>query len=141
MRRIFADWRRSSDTMSSWILGSTFRSASCGMRLGYGRALATSIVVVLSFANMGRYVPSREEFRAYASRGNLVPVYREIVADTDTPVSAFAKLGGGPFSFLLESVIGGEKWAAYSFIGVSPLAIFEWRRGSAHITWFEGGAA
>src|SRR5262249_60154044 len=57
---------------------------------------------------VGRYVPSREEFRALAAQGNLVPVYREIVADADTPVSAFAKLGGAPYSFLLESVIGGE---------------------------------
>src|SRR5438045_8067875 len=86
---------------------------------------------------MGRYVPSREEFRAYAARGNLVPVYREIVADTDTPVSAFAKLGGGQYSFLLESVVGGEKWAAYSFIGVAPRAVLTWRRGVAQKRSFD----
>jgi anthranilate synthase component 1 len=88
---------------------------------------------------MPTHVPSREQFRALAARGNLIPVYREVIADTDTPVSAFAKLGGGPFSFLLESVVGGEKWAAYSFIGVAPHAVFTWRRGSGRIQHFESG--
>jgi len=50
-------------------------------------------------------------------------VYREVVADADTPVSAYAKLGRGAYSFLLESVVGGEKWAAYSFVGVRPRAV------------------
>jgi anthranilate synthase component 1 len=53
----------------------------------------------------------------------LAFVYREVLADTDTPVSAYAKLGRGPYSFLLESVVGGEKWAAYSFVGVRPRAV------------------
>ena len=56
-------------------------------------------------------------------------VYREVVADSDTPVSAYAKLGRGPYSFLLESVVGGEKWAAYSFVGVRPRAVIR-SRGS-----------
>src|SRR5204862_8096927 len=67
--------------------------------------------------------PSLAEFRAAASHGNLVPVWREIVLDGDTPVSAYAKLGRGPYSFLLESVVGGEKWAAYSFAGVKPRSV------------------
>jgi anthranilate synthase component 1 len=71
-----------------------------------------------------RYVPSLDEFRAAAERGNLVPVYREILADQDTPVSAYAKLGRGEGTFLLESVVGGAKWAAYSFIGARPRALF-----------------
>ena len=62
--------------------------------------------------------PSLAGFREAATRGNLVPVWREIVLDGDTPVSAYAKLGRGPYSFLLECVVGGEKWAAYSFVGV-----------------------
>jgi anthranilate synthase component I len=53
----------------------------------------------------------------------LAFVYREVLADTDTPVSAYAKLGRGPYSFLLESVVGAEKWAAYSFVGVRPRAV------------------
>jgi len=58
-----------------------------------------------------------------ARQGRLCFVYREWLADADTPVSVFAKLGRGPYSFLLESVVGGEKWAAYSFAGVRPRAV------------------
>ncbi|MCI0547243.1 MAG: anthranilate synthase component I [Candidatus Rokubacteria bacterium] len=67
--------------------------------------------------------PSREEFRALATRGNLVPVYAELAADLDTPLSAFLRLRTGPYAFLLESVEGGEKWARYSFLGSDPLMI------------------
>jgi anthranilate synthase component 1 len=63
--------------------------------------------------------PDLEEFKSLSSKGNLVPVYKEILADMDTPVSAYLKLGGAP-SFLLESVVGGEKWARYSFLGSRP---------------------
>ena len=63
--------------------------------------------------------PDLESFRALSSKGNLIPVYREILADTETPVSAALKLGGSP-SFLLESMVGGEKWARYSFLGSRP---------------------
>ncbi len=68
--------------------------------------------------------PSREEFRGLAERGNLVPVYAELAADLDTPLSAFLRLRPGPYAFLLESVEGGEKWARYSFLGSSPLMVF-----------------
>src|ERR1700733_13569167 len=63
------------------------------------------------------YTPSREEFIAAAMRGNLIPVYRELLADGDTPVSAYAALGADQHSFVLESVVGGATWAAYSFVG------------------------
>jgi anthranilate synthase component 1 len=67
-----------------------------------------------------------DEFRAYAKAGNLIPLYREILADHDTPVSAFAKIDHGPSAYLLESVQGGEKWARYSFLGSgSPVVMFE----------------
>src|SRR5205085_803853 len=69
------------------------------------------------------FVPDRAGFLDLARRGRLAFVYREVLADTDTPVSAFAKLGRGPYSFLLESVVGGDKWAAYSFAGVRPRAV------------------
>lgn len=55
---------------------------------------------------------------------NLIPVYREIIADTETPVSALAKLGRGPAAFLLESVEGGERLGRYSFLGNSALYTF-----------------
>jgi anthranilate synthase component 1 len=66
--------------------------------------------------------PDIKEFKSLSSRGNLIPVYREILADTETPVSAALKLGGSP-SFLLESMVGGEKWARYSFLGSRPSRI------------------
>ncbi len=77
-----------------------------------------------------RFVPDRAGFLDLARRGRLAFVYREVVADSDTPVSAYAKLGRGPYSFLLESVVGGDKWAAYSFAGVRPRAVVR-ARGSA----------
>jgi anthranilate synthase component 1 len=63
--------------------------------------------------------PDFETFKTLSAKGNLIPIYREILADTETPVSATLKLGGSP-SFLLESMIGGEKWARYSFLGSRP---------------------
>ncbi|MCP4249496.1 MAG: anthranilate synthase component I, partial [bacterium] len=84
------------------------------------------------------HVPSRDEFKAACARGNLIPVYREIMADGDTPVSAYAKLGGGEYSFLLESVVGGQTWAAYSFIGVLPKAVIRYTGGQARVTWYDG---
>lgn len=72
------------------------------------------------------YSLSLEEFRRYAGEGNLIPLYREILADYDTPVSAFAKIDHGPTAYLLESIEGGEKWARYSFLGSgSPVVIYE----------------
>src|SRR5512147_2159723 len=89
----------------------------------------------------GHY-PSRAQFHAAATQGNLIPVYREILADGDTPVSAYAKLGRRDYSFLLESVVGGQKWAAYSFIGVDPRAVVRWTYGGKiEVVWrdVEGG--
>ncbi len=67
--------------------------------------------------------PDFNEFCQLAQKGNLVPVYREIMADMDTPVTAFRKIDDGCYSFLLESIEGGEKWARYSFLGASPAVI------------------
>ncbi|MFQ5444972.1 MAG: anthranilate synthase component I, partial [Nitrospinales bacterium] len=67
--------------------------------------------------------PSLKEFEKLAKQGNLVPVYKEILADLDTPVSAFMKISQGPNAFLLESIEGGEKWARYSFLGADPTVL------------------
>jgi anthranilate synthase component 1 len=83
------------------------------------------------------YTPSREEFIASAMRGNLIPVYRELLADGDTPVSAYSALGAGEHSFLLESVVGGATWAAYSFVGVAPRAVVRWQANTATVTWYD----
>jgi anthranilate synthase component 1 len=69
------------------------------------------------------YQPSREEFRQLASRGNLVPVCRRLLADFETPLSAYTKIRGQGESFLLESVEGGEHLGRYSFVGCSPRAV------------------
>ncbi len=69
------------------------------------------------------YYPTLDQVREYAKHGNLVPVYREIVADLETPVSAFLKINREGNSFLLESVEGGEHLARYSFIGTEPYKV------------------
>ena len=66
------------------------------------------------------YHPTLDEIKNTKWNGNLVPVYREIVADMETPVSAFLKINRGGNSFLLESVEGGQRLARYSFIGTEP---------------------
>ena len=73
------------------------------------------------------YEPDFETFARRAGEGNLIPVSREILADTETPVTALMKLAGRPHVFLLESVEGGEKWARYSFLGADPRLIFRVR--------------
>jgi len=70
------------------------------------------------------YYPTLEEVKKRRQDGNLIPVYREIVADLETPVSAFLKVNRGGYSFLLESVEGGERLARYSFIGTEPYRVF-----------------
>jgi anthranilate synthase component 1 len=68
--------------------------------------------------------PSPAEFRALSKSGRMVPIYREVFADQETPVSAFRKIDEGPHSFLLESVEGGEKWGRYSILGSRPSQVF-----------------
>jgi anthranilate synthase component 1 len=68
--------------------------------------------------------PSPEEFQELTKQGTLIPVYCEILADMETPVSAYKKIATGKYSFLLESMEGGEKWARFSFIGSNPALIF-----------------
>ncbi|MGH7884116.1 MAG: anthranilate synthase component I [Thermodesulfobacteriota bacterium] len=68
--------------------------------------------------------PSYDEYLKKLDKGNLIPVWEEILADYDTPVSAFRKIDSSEYSFLLESIEGGEKWARYSFLGTNPSVIF-----------------
>jgi anthranilate synthase component 1 len=75
--------------------------------------------------------PDFSKFSQLALQGNFVPVYQEWVADLDTPVSAWYKVcAGQPYSFLLESVEGGEKIGRYSLVGCDPLWILEARGDS-----------
>ena len=70
------------------------------------------------------YCPTRAEFKEKARKGNLIPVWREMLLDTETPVSAFRKIGGSQYAFLLESVEGGENVGRHSFLGSEPFAVF-----------------
>lgn len=79
------------------------------------------------------YFPSFEEFSRKAEEGNLIPVYSDILADMETPVSAFQKINSGKHSFLLESVEGGEKWARYSFLGFNPSIVFRSKGNTVEI--------
>jgi anthranilate synthase component 1 len=65
-------------------------------------------------------VPSEKDYRALAREFDVVPVYREVLADMETPVSVLARFQDAPNLFLLESVEGGETWGRYSFVGVDP---------------------
>ncbi|MBJ6723605.1 anthranilate synthase component I [Geomesophilobacter sediminis] len=69
------------------------------------------------------YYPDFATFQSLCSNGNLIPVYREILADLDTPVGAFKKIDDGRHGFLLESIEGGEKWGRYTFLGSSPAVV------------------
>ena len=77
----------------------------------------------------GLYNPSERDFIGLSRDHNLVTVSRTFEADTETPVTAFLKLGGGKYSFLLESAEGGERWGRYSFIGCEPLRVIRYRDG------------
>ena len=71
------------------------------------------------------YYPDKKEFIELTKSGNLIPVYKEILADMETPVSAFMKIDKGDYSYLLESVEGQEKIARYSFLGSQPSLVFK----------------
>ncbi|HET7464506.1 MAG TPA: anthranilate synthase component I [Longimicrobium sp.] len=81
--------------------------------------------------------PSFPEFAALARTATLVPVWRELLFDTDTAVTAYAKIARPPFGFLLESVVGGETWARYTFLGTEPRGA--WRLTGRRVeTWAPG---
>src|SRR3954463_11265221 len=69
--------------------------------------------------------PSLAEFRELAQHGNLIPVFTELIADAESPVSAFQKIDDGSYSFLFESVEKSDQAGRYSFVGTAPRLIFE----------------
>ena len=67
-----------------------------------------------------------EQFAHLAAQGyNRIPVMREVLADLDTPLSSYLKLAAGPYSYLFESVQGGEKWGRYSMIGLPARTVLK----------------
>lgn len=81
--------------------------------------------------NSSRYSPTLDEVAALCTQGNVIPVYREIIADLETPVSAYLKVAREPHSFLLESVEGGMRLARYTFIGTDPYLTLRLKDGVA----------
>ena len=82
--------------------------------------------------------PSPEAFRALAREYTVVPVWREVLADFETPLSAYAKLVGDREGFLLESVEHAERWGRFSFLGRDPARTFVTRGRT--VEWVDGHA-
>src|SRR3954462_13422670 len=83
------------------------------------------------------YSPTLESFLKLATQGNLIPVTRRILADFETPLSAYHKIRGQGESFLFESVEGGEHLGRYSFVGCNPRAVI--RQDGGQVVHFENG--
>ena len=83
------------------------------------------------------YHPTQDEFLKLAEQGNLIPVTRRILADVETPVSAYRKIRGQGESFLFESVEGGEHLGRYSFVGCNPRAVI--KQTGSRVEVIEGG--
>ncbi len=81
------------------------------------------------------YYPSLKEFLKLSKRANVIPVYKEISADLDTPVSAFLKIKKSGYAFLFESVEGQEKIARYSFLGSNPSVILKTKENNIEISY------
>ncbi len=79
--------------------------------------------------------PSEDEFLQFATEHGVVPVWREVLADLETPLSVYAKLAGDGPSFLLESAEHGERWGRHSFVGFDPFLVLRGRDG---VVTFDG---
>jgi len=86
------------------------------------------------------YYPSKKEFIKLSSKGNLIPVYKEILGDLDTPVSTYFKIAQkAKYSFLLESVEGEEKIARYSFLAKDPEIVVKTKNNNIEILYTQKG--
>src|SRR3954462_10634737 len=83
------------------------------------------------------YAPNLDDFLKLAAEGNLVPVTRRLLADFETPLSAYMKIRGQGESFLFESVEGGEHLGRYSFVGCNPRSVI--KQTGNRIEVIEGG--
>ncbi len=78
--------------------------------------------------------PELKDFIKQTEQSRLVPVYRKIIADLDTPLTLFAKVAADDHVFLFESMEGGEKWGRYSFVGIDPIVTFSSKDSDIEIT-------
>jgi anthranilate synthase component I len=97
-------------------------------RVGYcAISLDTPPLMAGSFIGVNMIKPSLSEFKEMSLKGNLIPVYQEFLADTETPVSVYLKLREDSYSYLLESADSASRWGRYSFIGIKPfLRVLSW---------------
>src|SRR5439155_15159358 len=79
------------------------------------------------------YAPTLNEFLKLAEQGNLIPVTRRLLADIETPLSAYRKIRGPGESFLFESIEGGEHLGRYSFVGCNPRATIRQNRDQVRV--------
>src|SRR2546428_11077073 len=79
------------------------------------------------------YSPTLSEFSNLATQGNVIPVTRRLLADIETPLSAYRKIRGAGESFLFESVEGGEHLGRYSFVGCNPRAVIKQTGGRVEV--------
>jgi anthranilate synthase component 1 len=86
-----------------------------------------------------KLIPSFEAFSELAEGARIIPVRAEFLFDSETAVTAYHKLARPPFGFLLESVVGGEKWARYTFLGTEPSGA--WKLEGGEVFWWspDGG--
>src|SRR2546426_10115502 len=80
------------------------------------------------------YSPTLEEFQQLAAQGNLIPITRRLLADFETPLSAYRKIRGQGEGFLFESVEGGEHLGRYSFVGCNPRAVIRQTDNRVEVT-------
>src|SRR3954469_19587843 len=110
-------------------------------RLRCGRSLVHSTFSLAQStccqASLSMYSPNLEEFCKLSAHGNLIPVMRRLLADFDTPLSAYRKIRGQGESFLFESVEGGEHIGRYSFVGCNPRAVI--RQQGSRVQVIESG--
>ena len=85
-------------------------------------------------------VPDFRTFEALASSGNIIPVYRDLVADMETPVSLYMRIRNEPGSFLLESAETGGRWGRYSYLGYRPFLTVSFKDGLATVRKDDGPA-
>ena len=84
------------------------------------------------------HLPDYKTFLKSSHRAGLIPVYRKIISDLDTPLTLFAKISGEEeHIFLFESMEGGEKWGRYSFIGFDPILTFSSKGSTIDVKSFD----
>lgn len=80
-----------------------------------------------------KMIPEFEKIEKLAHKGNMIPIYEEMLSDMETPVSVFTRFSNDEHAFLLESVEGGKVWGRYSIIGINPHSIFFVKNGKAFL--------